>query len=194
MARCRLPTRSRTACRAPSGCRRSGSANSLLAAIYDAAGWSGVIVLTARLLRRRDRAADPFPAAPPRTAAGADRRLGRRRAAAAALCSPVRMSWRCRCWSLWCGALVAARATSERPPPWRLLPVMVLWANLHGSFLFGLALAGLLAGEAVLAARAAAGRGLPRRCRWGGLRAGAAIAAGCADAERHRRRCCSRSG
>ncbi len=43
----------------------------------------------------------------------------------------------------WCGALLAAR-DDERGPPWLLLPVMALWANLHGSFMFGLALTGFL--------------------------------------------------
>src|SRR5207237_503378 len=46
---------------------------------------------------------------------------------------------------LWAGLLLVAR-DAERPPPFMALPVMVLWANLHGSFLFGLALAAFLAG------------------------------------------------
>jgi hypothetical protein len=37
----------------------------------------------------------------------------------------------------------------DRTPPWRLLPVMTLWANLHGSFIFGLAMTGLIAAEAI---------------------------------------------
>ena len=45
--------------------------------------------------------------------------------------------------------MIAAR-DEERGPPWLALPVMALWANLHGSFMFGLALAGFLAAEAVL--------------------------------------------
>ena len=31
-------------------------------------------------------------------------------------------------------------ASARRPPSWRLLPAMTIWANLHGSFAFGLAL------------------------------------------------------
>jgi hypothetical protein len=50
---------------------------------------------------------------------------------------------------LWCGAMLAAR-DEERGPPWIILPAMLLWANLHGSFLFGIALAAYLGGEAVL--------------------------------------------
>jgi hypothetical protein len=55
-------------------------------------------------------------------------------------------SSRCLCWS---GALLAARDAAEVAPA-RLLPLMTLWANLHGSFMFGLALALFLGGEAVL--------------------------------------------
>src|SRR5205807_297202 len=50
---------------------------------------------------------------------------------------------------LWSGLLLAAR-DADRPPPFTALAVMVLWANLHGSFAFGLALAAVLAGEAVV--------------------------------------------
>jgi hypothetical protein len=53
---------------------------------------------------------------------------------------------------LWCGGVFAAR-DDRRSPPWALLPLMLLWANLHGSFLFGIALAGYLGGEAVLESR-----------------------------------------
>jgi hypothetical protein len=48
----------------------------------------------------------------------------------------------------WCAALFAAR-DAKRGPPWIALPVLVLWANLHGAYMFGLALAGYLAAEAV---------------------------------------------
>jgi hypothetical protein len=36
-----------------------------------------------------------------------------------------------------------------RQPPWYVIPVMTLWANLHGSFTFGLAMIGLVACEAL---------------------------------------------
>lgn len=39
----------------------------------------------------------------------------------------------------WVAGLVHA-LDERRPPPWALLPVMTLWANLHGSFTLGLAL------------------------------------------------------
>ena len=49
----------------------------------------------------------------------------------------------------WTLGLVTAR-TQNRAPSWWLLIIMPLWANLHGSFAFGLALAGALGVEAVL--------------------------------------------
>lgn len=51
--------------------------------------------------------------------------------------------------ALWVGTLVNA-GEQERNPPWWLLPLMVLWANLHGSFILGLALGAALALDAVL--------------------------------------------
>ncbi|WP_330834174.1 hypothetical protein [Piscinibacter sp.] len=64
--------------------------------------------------------------------------------------------------ALWVGALTDA-SESRRGPPWWLWAVMMLWANLHGSFTLGLALAGGFAADAVLASprgerRAVAGR------------------------------------
>jgi hypothetical protein len=52
---------------------------------------------------------------------------------------------------VWTAALVKAREEDRAPPLW-LVPLMVLWANLHGSFIFGLALAALFAAEALIAA------------------------------------------
>jgi hypothetical protein len=76
----------------------------------------------------------------------------------------------------WVAALVRARSGDRAPSPWLALP-MVLWANLHGGYIFGLVLAGLLAGEAVLLAidwrarlKAARGWGL-----FGVLAVGAAL-------------------
>ena len=53
--------------------------------------------------------------------------------------------------AIWTCGLAMARE-KERAPNWWLLAVMPLWANLHGSFAFGLALAGALAIEAVIEA------------------------------------------
>jgi hypothetical protein len=58
------------------------------------------------------------------------------------------------CLALWTLGLLRARE-ARRPPGWWMLAVMAGWANLHGSFAFGLALGGALALEAVLENRAA---------------------------------------
>jgi len=51
--------------------------------------------------------------------------------------------------AIWTAGLVAPREKNA-PPSWWLLPVMPLWANLHGSFAFGLALAAALGIEAMI--------------------------------------------
>lgn len=51
--------------------------------------------------------------------------------------------------ALWVAGLAAAREKNTAPSFW-LLPAMALWANLHGSFAVGLALAALLGIEAVI--------------------------------------------
>jgi hypothetical protein len=51
--------------------------------------------------------------------------------------------------AVWTAGLAAARE-KNRAPAWWLVAVMPLWANLHGSFAFGLVLAGALAVEAVI--------------------------------------------
>jgi len=60
---------------------------------------------------------------------------------------------------LWTAGLVSARERHTSPPLWLAL-VMLVWANLHGSFAFGLALAAALGVEAVLENRASAKRWL----------------------------------
>jgi hypothetical protein len=71
----------------------------------------------------------------------------------------------------WSGALFAARDKGNGPP-WRLLPLVALWANLHASVLFGVALTGWLGMEAVAGATPAERRAELRR--WGGFSAAAA--------------------
>jgi hypothetical protein len=56
---------------------------------------------------------------------------------------------------MWMAGVIRAR-DEDRTPSLALLPVMMLWCNLHGGFVVGLLFAGLLASEAVLAAPAAA--------------------------------------
>ena len=65
----------------------------------------------------------------------------------------------------WTAGLFIARSMG-RMPSWRLLPVMCLWANLHGSFVFGLFLILPLTLEAVLAEPATWRAVLTR---WGGF-------------------------
>jgi hypothetical protein len=56
--------------------------------------------------------------------------------------------------ALWVGSLVSA-SEAQRPPPMWLLVVMALWANLHGGFTLGLALAAAIGLDAVVARPAA---------------------------------------
>jgi hypothetical protein len=55
---------------------------------------------------------------------------------------------------LWCAGLVIARAQKRQPSGW-LLPIIPLWANMHGGFMVGLLLPGVLMVEAVIEAGAA---------------------------------------
>src|SRR5262249_10260136 len=50
--------------------------------------------------------------------------------------------------AVWVGTLVEC-SERRRAPPWWLLGVLVLWTNLHGSFVMALALAGAIAADAV---------------------------------------------
>jgi hypothetical protein len=63
--------------------------------------------------------------------------------------------------AVWAGSLLKASERNQSPP-WWLLGLMVLWANLHGSFTLGLALVLPIALEAVLNS--------PRTSRWGTLK------------------------
>jgi hypothetical protein len=145
-------------------------AEAILAGVYDHAGWTGVVLLTAACLavslallcRFLLPGAGAIPALI-MTLAGAALVFPHTVARAHILAMPLLV--------LWSGSLVAARDTS-RPPRWVLLPVMVLWANLHASFLFGIGLAGWLGAEAVWESRL-------RRdvvVGWGGFVAAAVVA------------------
>jgi hypothetical protein len=145
----------------------------VLAVVYGDAGWGGVIVLSAAyfggaiglLTWFLGRRLEPLPAAIA-ALAGAVLVLPHLLARPHVLALPLMVGW--------CGALLAAR-DDRRGPPWGWLPLMALWANLHGSFLFGIALAGFLAGEAVLRPATGATRWREAR-RWAGFVA-AALAA-----------------
>ncbi len=134
----------------------------VLASVYGAAGWGGLALVTiicfavslGLLTRFLLRSCEPFSALIA-VALGAAMVEPHLLARPHILALPLLV--------LWSGALFAAR-DAGKPPPFRLLPVMALWANLHGSFLFGIGLAIYLGAEAVLLG--------PRRCttesrRWG---------------------------
>ena len=121
----------------------------LLACAFLAAGWCGVVVLTAAAA-----AAAMFLQA---------QFLARRLPAqvvllvlvAAVACITPEMLARPHILALpvfvaWVAGVVGAR-DKGCAPPWRLLPLLCLWANLHGGFIIGIALVVALAAEAVLA-------------------------------------------
>jgi hypothetical protein len=123
----------------------------LMAAAFGLAGWSGVSALTAiaaglsALFLTRGLA---------RSLSG----LGLATTAVVALAciAPVLLArphiLALPCLVLWTDALIAARSRGQAPSLiW--LPLVALWANLHGGFFFGLALIGPFALEAMLAAQ-----------------------------------------
>jgi hypothetical protein len=146
----------------------------LLAVSYSVAGWTGPVVLGAasiaatfgllvRFLSRRltEAASIAFVAAAVALVAG--HLLARPHV----LAVPIMVTW--------VGGLVAAADRRGAPSFW-LLPLMVLWANLHGGFVLGLALVAPLALDAVWNADAPRRRALA--LRWA-LFAAAALAASC---------------
>ena len=74
---------------------------------------------------------------------------------------------------LWTLDLMRAREQSRLPSLW-LLPLMVLWANLHGSYVFGIAFTCFFALEALLDAK---GRRIRTAAMWGGFIVAATAAA-----------------
>jgi hypothetical protein len=146
----------------------------MLASAYGLAGWGGVILLAALafagamalLTRLLLRPGQPFLAlilAIPALGLMMPHLLARPHI----LALPLMV--------LWCGGLFAARDAGRSPSLW-LLPVLMLWANLHGGFMFGVALAAYLGVESVLWPAAGETRTASAR-RWG-LFAAAAIVAG----------------
>lgn len=76
----------------------------------------------------------------------------------------------------WSGALMTA-ADRGRAPSFLLLPLMALWANLHGGFVLGLALTGAIGLEALW--RAAPARRLALAVQWAAFGLGALAASCC---------------
>jgi len=145
----------------------------ILAAVYEALGWAGLVLLSA--LAVAASLALLFGALECRVRSAAA--LGA--AAMAFFLMAAHVTARPHVLALpilvaWSAAVVSAR-DRERPPSLLLLPLMALWANLHGGFVVGFGLAGALGLEAVLAA----GSGPGRRAAisgWGRFLAGAALA------------------
>jgi len=145
----------------------------LLGGAFNLAGWSGVVLLTAAaaglaawlLARALSRWIDGLPylcLLGFGLALGAGSLLARPHI----LALPILVAWTAE--------LVRARGEA-RAPRWIALPLMALWANLHGSFMFGLALIGPFALEALLAAAPAVRRDVV--LRWGGFGLAAGLAA-----------------
>ena len=119
----------------------------LLAVAYDWLGWTGVLTLTAAAagsviglvalyVRARVRADIAMMLVLLAAACAGPSLLSRPHLLALPLVT------------VWAIGLIAAREKGAGPP-WILLPVMVVWANLHGGFLVGLVLAGALGVEAM---------------------------------------------
>jgi hypothetical protein len=137
----------------------------IFAAIYGWLGWGGVVAATggavatafALLTRALQRSLGPR-----RAAIGAALAFllteGHLLARPHALALPLLV--------IWMSGVIRAR-DEGRSPSLGLLPVMVLWCNLHGGFVVGLLFAGLLAGEAALDTSAAARPGV--LWGWGGF-------------------------
>ncbi|WP_051242323.1 hypothetical protein [Azohydromonas australica] len=121
----------------------------VMQAVHGAAGWAGLVTLTATALaltlalltRFLMRRMEPVHALL-LVALAAAMSLSHVLARPHVLAWPLLM--------LWVATLVNA-GEARRGPPWWLLGVMLLWANLHGSFTIGLALGAALALDAVLA-------------------------------------------
>lgn len=120
----------------------------LYAVAFTRAGWAGPVVLTAAsiasafailawFVRRRLEAAPTLVLLMAALAIASPHFLVRPHA----LAMPVMVAW--------FDGLIAAADRSKSPSYW-LLPLIALWANLHGSFILGLALIGPIALDVVL--------------------------------------------
>jgi hypothetical protein len=139
---------------------------------YAAAGWTGPVVLASvciaatfalftRYLARHLSESTTLVFAAAALALTAPHLLARPHV----LALPVMMTW--------VGGLVAAADRRGAPPFW-LLPLMTLWANLHGGFVLGLALVAPIAADALLNADGSQRK--PLALRWAAFAVAAIVA------------------
>ena len=144
----------------------------LYATSYNLAGWTGPVVLAAtciaatfallvQILGRRIPAAYAVAIA----IAALSLSMGHFLARPHVLVLPILLAW--------ANGLMSASERGQAPSPW-LLPLMGLWANLHGGFLFGLVLVGAFALDALWNAERAQQRSVA--LRWAAFGIGALIA------------------
>jgi hypothetical protein len=146
----------------------------LFAQAYAIAGWSGPVVLAATAIAATFALLARFLSrhlAPSTTmvfiAAALALTVSHLLARPHVLAMPVMV--------MWVGELIAA-ADRRGAPSFRLLPLMALWANLHGGFVFGLVLIAPIALDAVLSADVKSRKSLALRWAAFGM---AALIAGC---------------
>jgi len=133
----------------------------LYAASYNLAGWTGPVVLAASCIAA--------------TFALLTHILGRRIPAVYAVIVAIMALMLCKGHFLarphvlvlpvmlaWAYGLMSASERGETPSPW-LLPLIALWANLHGGFVFGLVLTGAFALDALWNAEPAKRRSVALR-------------------------------
>ena len=144
----------------------------LYATSYNLAGWTGPVVLAAtgiaatfallvHILGRRIPAAYAVAIAVAALALSMGHCLARPHV----LVLPIMLAW--------ANGLISASERGQAPSPW-LLPLMGLWANLHGGFMFGLVLVGAFALDALWNADRAQQRSLT--LRWAAFGIGALLA------------------
>ncbi|MCA6115284.1 hypothetical protein J6524_10300 [Bradyrhizobium sp. WSM 1738] len=144
----------------------------LYAVSYELAGWAGPVVLASisiaatfaflvHILGRRISAAYAVAIAMVVMALC----LGHFLARPHILALPVMLAW--------AHGLLSASERGEAPSPW-LLPLIALWANLHGGFVFGLVLVGAFALDALWNVERAQRR--PLMLRWAAFGVGALVA------------------
>src|SRR5436190_3752276 len=144
----------------------------LYAISYNLAGWTGPVILAAiciaatfalftHILSRRIPAAYAVAVAMVVLALSMGHFLARPHV----LVLPIML--------VWANGLMLASERGEAPSPW-LLPLIVLWANLHGGFVFGLVLVGAFALDALWNADRAQQRSVV--LRWAVFGIGALVA------------------